>query len=320
MRNIRSPSRRISKRMPDSPYYDQIRLLLTLLQYVNEEKHFALKGGTAINLFYRDLPRYSVDIDLTYLPREAYPAAARGIDAALGRLADRLSIGSPSFPVRRGRGKAAGPIDTLTVGAAGAQVKIESNAGLRETLHPVRVMAVQQAVRDEFGFAEMQVLAFEDLYAGKLMAALDRQHPRDLFDVKILLENEGISDALFRTFIAYLVGGRGSIPDALDPLGKTVDFEGLYKHNFVGMTDEPVALTTLLETRERLADEIRSRLDDPLKRFLMSVQSGKPEWDLLGLKSVERFPAVQWRLLNVGRMTPEAMNSELSRLEKVLSR
>lgn len=306
--------------MPSSLYADQVRLLVTLLQYVSQEKCFALKGGTAINLFYRDLPRYSVDIDLTYLPREVYPAAERGIDAALGRLADDLSTGSPSFPVTRGRGKASGAIDTLRVGAANAAVKIETNAGLRETIHPVREMAVTQAVRDEFGFAEIQVLAFEDLYAGKLMAALGRQHPRDLFDVKVLLENEGISDALFRTFIVYLVGSKGSIADALDPLGKTVDFEGLYKHNFDGMTAQPIPLAVLLETRERLAAEIRSRLDDPLKRFLWSVQSGKPDWDLLGVEGAERFPAVQWRMLNVARMKPDAMKKELSRLDKILSK
>lgn len=306
--------------MPSSVYTDQVRLLVTLLRYVSEEKCFALKGGTAINLFYRDLPRYSVDIDLTYLPREAYPAAARGIDAALKRLADTLSTGSPSFPVTRGRGKAGGPIDTLRVGTANATVKIESNAGLRETIHPVREMPVRQAVHDEFGFAETQVLAFEDLYAGKLMAALDRQHPRDLFDVKVLLENEGIPDALFRTFIVYLVGSKGSIANALDPLGKTVDFEALYKRNFDGMTAQPIPLPVLLETRERLAAEIRSRLDDPLKRFLRSVQSGKPDWDLLGLNGAERFPAVQWRMLNIAKMTPDAMKNELSRLDEVLAR
>ncbi len=174
-------------------------------------------------------------------------------------------------------------------------------------------------VNQEKGFAEIQVLAFEDLYAGKLMAALDRQHPRDLFDVKVLLENEGISDALFRTFMVYLVGSKGSIADALDPLGKTVNFEDLYKRNFDGMTAEPIPLAALLETRARLAAEIRSRLDDPLKQFLMSVQSGKPDWDLLGVSGAERFPAVQWRLLNVAKMKPDAMKKELSRLHKVLA-
>lgn len=305
---------------PGNPYREQMRLLVQLLSYVRSEDCFALKGGTAINLFYRDLPRYSVDIDLTYLPGEDYAAAQRGMGAALGRIADLLSMGSPSFPVTRGQGEAGGSIDTLTVGGAGPQVKIEVNPVLRGTVHAVLEMQVQASVNKEFGFAAVKVLAFEDVYAGKLVAALDRQHPRDLFDVKLLFENEGISDALFRTFLVYLVGHKGSIPDVLDPLGKKVDFEGLYKGQFEGMTVDPVPLETLLETRERLAREIRARLDDNVKQFLLSVQRGKPEWDLLGVEGADKLPAVKWRMLNLGKMKPDALNKELSRLEKVLAR
>ena len=303
---------------PGSPYNDQLRLLVQLLSYVRREECFALKGGTAINLFYRDLPRYSVDIDLTYLPGEAYEQAQAAIATALGRIADGLSTGSPSYPVTRGSGDGAGAIDTLTVGGAGPQVKIEVNPILRGTLHPAVDMVTRQVVNDEFGFAEMKVLGFDDLYAGKLVAALDRQHPRDLFDVHLLLENEGVSDGLFRAFIVYLVGHKGSIPDVLDPLGKTVDFVGLYKGQFEGMTVEPVPLRLLLDTRERLALEIRSRLTDPLKRFLLSVQRGKPEWNLLAVEGAENLPAVRWRMHNLGKMKPDAMKRELARLENVL--
>lgn len=217
---------------PGNPYYDQLRLLVQLLGFVRREQSFALKGGTAINLFYRDLPRYSVDIDLTYLPGETSAAAQRGIGTALAKIADALTSGSPSYPVKRGKGEAGGAVDTLMVGGTGAQVKIEVNPVLRGTVHPVSEMSVKPSVAKEFGFAEAKLLSFEDVYGGKLVAALDRQHPRDLFDVKLLLENEGISDDLFRTFLVYLVGHKGSIPDALDPLGKRVDFEGLYKGQF----------------------------------------------------------------------------------------
>lgn len=305
---------------PANPYYDQMRLLVQLLSYVRSEECFALKGGTAINLFYRDLPRYSVDIDLTYLPGEDYAAAQRGMGAALGRIADLLSMGSPSFPVTRGKGEPRGAIDTLMVGGVGTQVKIEVNPVLRGTVHAVQEMKVQASVSKEFGFAAVKVLAFEDVYAGKLVAALDRQHPRDFFDIKLLLENEGISDALFRTFLVYLVGHKGSIPDVLDPLGKKVNFEDLYKGQFEGMTIKPVPLKTLLETRDQLAREVHARLDDGLKQFLLSVQRAEPKWDLLGVKGAEELPAVKWRLLNLSKMKADAMKSELSRLEKVLAR
>lgn len=305
---------------PGNPYYDQLRLLVSLLSYVRSEDSFALKGGTAINLFYRDLPRYSVDIDLTYLPGENYKDAQRGMGTALERIAESLTHSSPSFPVTRGRGQAGGAVDTLTVRGFGAQVKIEVNPVLRGTVHPAREMQVQKKVARAFGFAEIKVLSFDDVYAGKLVAAMDRQHPRDLFDAKLLLENEGISDVLFRTFLVYLVGHHGSIADVLDPLGKKVDFEGLYKSQFEGMTEEPVLLKTLLETRERLAKEIRSRLDLPLTKFLLGVQRGKPEWDLLGVKGADSLPAVKWRMHNLTRMKPDAMEREVSRLEKVLAR
>jgi predicted nucleotidyltransferase component of viral defense system len=305
---------------PGNPYYDQLRLLVQLLSFVAREECFALKGGTAINLFYRDLPRYSVDIDLTYLPGESFDEARKEISRALERIADTLGSGSPSYPVTRGSGVGEGPVDTLTVGAPGPQVKIEVNPVLRGTVAPATIMAVRPAVSEEFGFAEIQVLAFDDLFAGKLVAALDRQHPRDLFDVKLLLENEGISDALFRAFVVYLVGHKGSIPDVLDPLGKKVDFVSLYKGQFEGMTAKAVPLKDLLETRERLAGEIRSRLDDGMKRFLLSVQRAKPEWDLLGVMGAEKLPAVRWRMHNLNKMKPEAMKREISRLEELFAK
>ena len=49
-------------------YRRQVQLLIRVLPSIAEEACFALKGGTAINLFVRDMPRLSVDIDLTYLP------------------------------------------------------------------------------------------------------------------------------------------------------------------------------------------------------------------------------------------------------------
>ena len=71
-------------------YRAQVRLLLRLLPIVADEKCFALKGGTAINLFVRDLPRLSVDIDLIYLPMHGRREALVGIDAAMKRIEARI--------------------------------------------------------------------------------------------------------------------------------------------------------------------------------------------------------------------------------------
>ena len=67
----------------DTVFFRQAELLLRVLPFVNEEKIFALKGGTAINFFFRDLPRLSIDIDLTYLPINDRETALTDIEKAL---------------------------------------------------------------------------------------------------------------------------------------------------------------------------------------------------------------------------------------------
>lgn len=82
-------------------YKAQVRLLLMVLPYVAEEAVFALKGGTAINLFHRDFPRLSVDIDLTYLPTEHRKTALQGIANGLSRIKKpwrKISRGDPMIP------------------------------------------------------------------------------------------------------------------------------------------------------------------------------------------------------------------------------
>lgn len=64
-------------------YRKQVQLLVRVLPLVDTEKCFALKGGTAINLFYRILPRLSVDIDLLYIPMDDRETALINIKAAL---------------------------------------------------------------------------------------------------------------------------------------------------------------------------------------------------------------------------------------------
>jgi hypothetical protein len=77
--------------MIDSKYRPQVDLLLTLLPHVAKEQDFALTGGTAINLFIRDLLRLSVDIDLRYVPlNDDRKTALTKIAAALDRMEVRL--------------------------------------------------------------------------------------------------------------------------------------------------------------------------------------------------------------------------------------
>ena len=72
--------------MAHEEYVAQVQLMLRILLLIKKEGSFALKGGTAINLFYRDLPRLSVDIDLTYVPIQSREESLSGINAAMDRI------------------------------------------------------------------------------------------------------------------------------------------------------------------------------------------------------------------------------------------
>src|SRR5690606_22679459 len=152
----------------------------------------ALKGGTAINLFVRDMPRLSVDIDLTYLPVENRAASLAAIDDAMLRIKDRVEQGLLGVKVSASRSADEKIVTKLIVRDQDAQIKIEVTPVLRGTVYDPALTGVVPIVEDTFGFAEIKIVSFADLYAGKIVAALDRQHPRDLFDVRDLLANEGV--------------------------------------------------------------------------------------------------------------------------------
>lgn len=95
--------------MAHEDYVAQVALLVRILPYVAKEKIFALKGGTAINLFYRDLPRLSVDIDLTYLPVKDRAESLVEINDAMDRIAAAIESGITGAKAQRISGVAAAP-------------------------------------------------------------------------------------------------------------------------------------------------------------------------------------------------------------------
>ncbi|MBB6305198.1 hypothetical protein GGE67_005864 [Rhizobium leucaenae] len=162
----------------------------------------------------------------------------------------------------------------------------------------------------------MPLLSFPDLYAGKICAALDRQHPRDLFDVKFLLENEGLTPDLVKTFIVYLISHNRTMGELLAPVRK--DIAGLYEGEFLQMAREEVRLDALLEVRERLIGEINAALTEDQKKFLISFKSRNPDWNLLGLDGVEKLPAVRWKMQNLNRMPENKHTAALTHLRDIL--
>jgi predicted nucleotidyltransferase component of viral defense system len=227
-------------------YRRQVALLIRALPLVAEEKSFALKGGTAINLFIRNMPRLSVDIDLTYLPVHARAESLAEIDAAMKRIAGRMKQNIPDVQINEG--KLEGALTRLLVRAEGVQTRIEVTPVLRGCVYQPELRQVSQAVEQSFGFAEIQVVSFADLYAGKIVAALDRQHPRDLFDVRDLLANEGIDDDLRRAFVVYMLSHDRPMFEVLAPTRRDISVE--FIRGFEGMTEKPVSRDDLLLKRK----------------------------------------------------------------------
>ena len=280
-------------------FLQQARLLVRLLPLVADEDVFALKGGTAINLFYRNMPRLSVDIDLTYLPVQGWEASIAGIESALSRIRRRIE----SRPgVRVHEGGAQGEF-RLHVQERGVGVKIEVSPVLRGTVHPPVVKRTTAEVEEQLGFAEVRTVAFEDLYAGKLVAALDRQHPRDLYDVVDLYASEGITEALFKTFLVYVASSNRPPHEILDPI--PVDLGVAHETDFQGMTVDQVALGDLLEARRKLVHDVRSRLDPSARTFLLSLLDGDPDFSSIDRPSAARLPAVRWKVQNLDRLRRE---------------
>jgi predicted nucleotidyltransferase component of viral defense system len=295
-------------------YRRQVMLLIRIMPLVAEEKAFALKGGTAINLFIRNMPRLSVDLDLTYVPVQPRPESLAAIDAAMGRIIERSKKNVPGAQITETRVE--GTRTRLLIRADGVQIKIEVTPVLRGCVYDPALRGVAEAVEDAFGFAEMQVVSFSDLYAGKIVAALDRQHPRDLFDVRDLLANEDIDDALRRAFIVYLLSHDRPMSEVLAPTRKNIAAE--FAAGFEGMTDKPVSLDQLLAAREALIADIVGTMPQDQRQFLVSFERGKPDWAVLGLPAAADLPAIKWRQQNLDKVTKDKRAGLVAELERVL--
>ncbi|WP_136661495.1 nucleotidyl transferase AbiEii/AbiGii toxin family protein [Nitratireductor sp. XY-223] len=296
------------------PFARQVALLVRLLPSIYRYKEvFALKGGTAINLFHRNLPRLSVDIDLTYLPVKDRNASLAEIDETLSAIMDDAKS-LRGVTARRIAGGGGGATRILADDGK-AMIKVETSPVTRGIVGNTQTLPACDLVMDEFGFAEAEVVSFEDLYGGKIHAALDRQHPRDLFDIAQLYENEGLTDELLRTFMVYLASSSRPVHELLDPNG--INIEQAFKNEFVGMTQEPVDLADLIAARQMLIEDIQGRLHGPVAEFLRSLQAGDPDFDVLGYPEAAKLPAIRWKLQNLRRLIDTDPNKHVDQTEQL---
>ena len=296
-------------------YRDQTQQVINILPLIRH-KDFALKGGTAINLFFRDLPRLSVDIDLTYLPLQDRKTTFQNIHTYLQTISDVLE--KKGFVCASDK-----PLDgkkeaKLVVNRNKVQVKIEPNFILRGSAFAPSMQTLSTKVKRDFGDSyQFNCLSFEDIYGGKICAALTRQHPRDLFDIRDLLDNEGITKDLKDAFIFYLISSPKPFIEILNPRKKTID--DVYRDKFLGMTTENVSIRLLDNAFRELVEILYTSLTENDLEFLVSLLELKPKWQLSPIENLPDYPSIKWRMLNIKKMDSFKRALEIKKLKEFLN-
>ncbi len=292
-------------------YESQVALLIDVLPVIAQSKVFALKGGTAINFFHLDCPRLSVDIDLHYLPNYERQEALEDIKVNMQKIASGIEQAYPDANVK---------IDTKTCNAVvarrGTQIKIEPNTVIRGNLLAVEYKTLSPFLEQKFGRGvTVPCIAKHELYAGKLCAALQRQHPRDLFDARLFLSQNSLSTEFLDTFIVYLISQGKPIFEELNP--NTKDVKDLYHKQFIGMPTEEIELDLLLETQTALPRQILAALEDRHRQFLLGFKRGNPDWSLLPYGDAQNLPAVRWKQINLDKMDNAKRQQAIEKLQQL---
>ena len=296
-------------------YRAQVSLLLDVLNIVSMAEVFALKGGTAINFFFLDYPRVSVDIDLHYLPLNEREEALRDIRENTEVIKSEIQKRLPGTKaaIQEGTGK-------VWVRNGDITVKVEINHVIRGTLLPPVRMRLCSSLREEFA-VEMKAIcvAREELYAGKFCAALKRQHPRDIFDALLFFERGGeLTGEAMDAFVVYLISDRKPIHEILDPGIKEI--RKTYEDHFAGMANTEVSVERLREMQNSLPGKILDALTERHRTFLTGFNRGEPDWSLLSFPGAKNLPAVRWKQINLDRMDKNKRREATLKLEQVLFR
>ncbi len=283
--------------MIDQGYIDTVRLLLRVVPDVFRNDIFAMKGGTAINLFVQDMPRLSVDIDLVFVPREpTREEALQSIAEEIASIQRRLE--KLGMTVRISKLNAESETK-LIIDDGRNQIKVEVNVVFRGTIFPVVTRSLTSKTATMFSTTvEAPVLVNAELYGGKIVAALDRQHPRDLFDVLKLYEQGDLTPEIKEAVVIYLAGHNRPTHEVL--FGNDKDISSTYENNFVGMTfEESPSLQSLEDVRARLRADLAKGLTDRHRDFLIGLAEAQPDWSLLDCAHAESLPGLRWKLLNL---------------------
>jgi len=300
-------------------FYQQADLLITILSHMTKDTDFALHGGTAINFFVRDMPRISVDIDLTYLHVSSREQTLQEISENLKMISERISSSLPSTQVDEKTEIPNNFVTKLFVKRQNAIVKIEPNQVIRGAIFDCEERDICKKAEDIFEkFITIKTLSFAELYGSKICAALDRQHPRDIFDIMLLLQTEGITNEVRKAFLVYLISHNRPISELLSPNFK--DMKPVFEKEFSGMTSFEVKYEELESVRKAIVKEIKQKLTDNERAFLLSFKEKEPKWDMLGVEGAKDLPAVKWKLVNLTKMSDGKHKEAVDKLRSILEK
>jgi hypothetical protein len=283
----------------DQTYINTVRLLLEVAPAIFTSEHFAIKGGTALNLFLQDMPRLSVDIDVVYTDhskdrKQATSSIAEALKAADAELS-QLGFQS-ELSMTNGAEES-----KLFIRKGQVLVKVEVNHVFRGTVLPVIKQTLSEKACNLFTTElTLPMLQADELYGSKLVAALDRQHPRDLFDMRILQLSHELPEQLMDCFVCYIAGHNRPIHEVI--FSRDMDISMAYHSEFQGMTNDPMPLDDLLDTRRWIRESLVPSLSVEHKRFLLSLVKLEPDWSLLSCPHLQDLPAVKWKLQNLDKL------------------
>ena len=296
-------------------YSNQVDLLLSILGNFVEHPEIALKGGTAINLFLLNMPRLSVDIDLTFLPilprEESLRSITNVFEQAQEKILKRRDIRAEIKCTKDGVPK------QMLIRRNETTVKVEINLILRGAVYEPSILPISKNTLDQYG-KEMSVrcLSFEDLYAGKFCAALDRQHPRDLFDIYYFNKKYELTERLKNAFIVYLLSSNRPVHEIIRP--SLLNQKEVFLKEFDSMADEKITYKMLEDVRSNFIDTINNSLSENDKKFILSFEQGQPNWHLFPLDKIQEFPAIKWKLHNISQMDASKRSNSVEQLSKKL--
>ena len=283
----------------DKTYINTVRLLLEVAPSIFKSEHFAIKGGTALNLFLQDMPRLSVDIDVVYTDHSKDRKQATSRIAEALKVAD-VELSQLGFQSELSMTNGAEE-SKLFIRKGQVLVKVEVNHVFRGTVLPVIKQTLSEKVCNLFTTElTLPMLQADELYGSKLVAALDRQHPRDLFDMRILQLSHELPEQLMDCFVCYIAGHNRPIHEVI--FSRDMDISMAYHSEFQGMTNDPMPLDDLLETRRWIRESLVPSLSVEHKRFLLSLVKLEPDWSLISCPHLQDLPAVKWKLQNLEKL------------------